>query len=116
MELDLFESNIAKCTITERDLKDPYNPYQEILDPFTGINDTFVGVDQDGDGSDGDGDGDTTPTYRVTADKSSVKEGDFVIFDITTTNLEMVLFCTTLFGLVSHKMISLEQIKWQCRN
>ena len=95
-----FESNIAKCTITERDLKDPYNPYSGTpLDPFTGINDTFVGVDQDGDGSDGDGDGDTTPTYRVTADKSSVKEGDFVIFDITTTNLENgTILYYTLFG------------------
>lgn len=91
-----FDSNIAKCTITERDITGPYNPYSGTpLDPFTGIENTFPGVDQEGTP---EGDGNTDPTYKVEADKSSVNEGGFVVFNITTTNLEngSILYYTML--------------------
>ena len=91
-----FESNIAKCTITEKDLTSKYNPYAGIpVDPFKGIENTFPDVDQQGASGDGDN---VSPTYNVTADKSFVEEGGFVIFNITTTNLEngTILYYTML--------------------
>ena len=100
-----FVTNIAKCTITEQVLTDPVNPYNPTPeDPETGIEDTFPpdevdipGTPDDGGDDDGDGDEqDLTPTYSVTPDRSSVREGEFVVYTIETTNVPngTVLFYT----------------------
>ena len=101
-----FIKNIGKCTIIEVDLKEPSNPYPiKETNPISGVDETFppgetdVPPIDDGDGDGGDGTdgggtgdgGDTTrvvPTYKVSADKSSVVEGEFVVYTITTTNVD----------------------------
>ncbi|CAR63422.1 putative base plate hub subunit and tail lysozyme [Synechococcus phage S-RSM4] len=100
-----FVKNIAKCTITEQDLTDPTDPFSpKPENPESGIDDTFPPDETDvptdptddndtggggdgGDGSDGTTES-TSPTYRVVADKSFVREGEFIVYTITTTNLE----------------------------
>lgn len=98
-----FVRNVATCTITEEDITDPVNPYKpRPEDPETGIGETFPPdeVDLPGDSGDDGGDGDDTqnldPTYSVTADRSTVKEGEFIVYTITTTNVPngSVLFYT----------------------
>ena len=86
-----FIKNIARCTIVEVDLKDPYDPYKpEPTDPFIPIDDPNtdnlptdpnVTVDTSED------DGSLTPTYNVIANRSTCPEGEFIIYTITTTNL-----------------------------
>jgi len=98
-----FIRNIAACTITEEDITDPVNPYKpRPEDPETGIGETFPPdeVDLPGDDGDDDGDDDNTqnldPTYAVVADRSTVNEGEFIVYTITTTNVPngSVLFYT----------------------
>ena len=83
-----FVKNIAKCTITEIDQKQPSNPWKDQpIDPITGIEDKFP--PEDGDGDDVVEDvTDTSPSYAVVADKTVVYEGDFVVYTITTKNVE----------------------------
>ena len=91
-----FIKNVAKCTITEEDLTEPTDPYKPTPeDPESGLDDVFppdetdVPADPADDGTgDEDGAQSTTPTYSVVADKSVVKEGEFIIYTITTTNVE----------------------------
>ena len=88
-----FIKNIGKCTITERDVKQPGDPYTgRTKDPTDDFDDTF--------GTDPDPTTDpeyseevtvpsyTTPTYAVLANRSSCPEDEFIIYTITTTNLE----------------------------
>ena len=86
-----FIKNIASCTITEVDKKQPYDPNKpEPTNPFEPIPGTEQPEDvilPPDDGS-GDGDTDVTPTYSVKANRSSCPEGEFIIYTITTTNLE----------------------------
>ena len=98
-----FIRNIAACTITEEDITDPVNPYKpRPEDPETGIGETFPPDEVDLPGDDGDdgGDDDNTqnldPTYAVVADRSTVNEGEFIVYTITTTNVPngSVLFYT----------------------
>ena len=98
-----FIRNIAACTITEEDITDPVNPYKpRPEDPETGIVETFPPDEVDLPGDDGDdgGDDDNTqnldPTYAVVADRSTVNEGEFIVYTITTTNVPngSVLFYT----------------------
>ena len=90
-----FVKNIGKGTILEKDVKEPYDPYKpEPLDPFSplpdiptdSIPDNPNGSDSGGSGTDGDS-GDTTPTYSLTANRSSCPEGEFIIYTINTTNV-----------------------------
>jgi len=86
-----FIKNVARCTIVEVDLKDPYDPYKpEPTDPFVPIDDPStdtlptdpnVTVDTSAD------DDSLTPTYNVIANRSTCPEGEFIIYTITTTNL-----------------------------
>ena len=86
-----FIKNVARCTIVEVDLKDPYDPYKpEPTDPFVPIDDPStdtlptdpnVTVDTSVD------DDSLTPTYNVIANRSTCPEGEFIIYTITTTNL-----------------------------
>ena len=88
-----FVKNIGKCTITENE----ENPYKSKLkDPISELKlvfpeDVTTVIDPtDGDGGTGGGEGDgadTQETYKVTADKSVVEEGGFVVYTIKTTNV-----------------------------
>ena len=87
-----FIKNIGKCTITERDLKEPGNPYTgKPKDPTNEFDDTF-GDDPDPVTDPEYSDGVTvpsytTPTYSVIANRSACPEDEFIIYTITTTNL-----------------------------
>jgi len=89
-----YINNIGKCTILEKELKEPYDPYlAEPIDPFTPIDDvstetlpTDPNVPDDGTGDDGTGDSQEI-TYTVTANRPTCPEGEFIIYTITTTNL-----------------------------
>ncbi len=82
-----FKKDIGKCTIIEKDIKEPYDPYKpDPTDPFDPIPDIPDNILDEDDGT-GDS-GDTTPTFAVVANRSSVPEGEFVIYTVTTTNVE----------------------------
>ena len=89
-----FNKNLGQCTITENDLKQPNDPYKpEPVDPFEPVpeipTDNIPEVPTGSDGGDtGDDETDLEPTYAVTANRKTVSEGEFVIYTITTTNLE----------------------------
>jgi len=111
-----FTKNIAVCTITERDVKDRNrNPYGGTpLNPISNIPTIFPPNEVDVEDLDGDGipdvddpdiniDGDLPvserlPRYSVFADKSIVRENEFVVFTINTENVEdgTVLYYTLL--------------------
>jgi len=99
--------NVGRCVITERNIKEPGNPYSpRPLNPNPIITDIFPpevvediptpppddtpSPDDDpfSDGTTDDTTNDTPPSYEVIADKVSVKEGDFVTYTITTENVE----------------------------
>jgi len=116
-----FVKNVAKCTITELDLTqptDPYNPRPE--NPESGIDDRFPPdetdvptdpPDDDTGGGDGDGDdttGSTSPSYSVVADRSSVREGEFIVYTITTTNVgngSILYYSLTGDGITSEDIV-----------
>lgn len=106
-----FIKNIGKCTITEKDLKEPYDPYNpKPEDPFTGIDDTFADEDVPTDPETGDSDTTTilTPTYNVTANRTSCPEGEFIIYTITTTNVDngiILYYSLTGNGITSDDII-----------
>ena len=102
-----IKRNIARCTIKEppifsnepstvdpdTGIVTPSNPIEPTsnpeADPFTG-NESYSTRESDPVG---------TPTYSVVADKVSVKEGDFVTYTITTTNVPNgTTLSYTLFG------------------
>ena len=87
----VYNNNIGKCTIVEKDLKQPYDPYKpDPVDPFVPISDPPTDNLPDNpnitDGETGEGD-DLTPTYEVTANRTTCPEDEFIIYTITTTNL-----------------------------
>ena len=91
-----FIKNIARCTIVERDIKEPYDPYAPgPTNPFVPIDDPSTGdlptnpnvPDTPVDDTTSDDDDALTPTYEVEANRSSCPEGGFIIYTITTTNL-----------------------------
>ena len=86
-----FVNNIGKCTITEND----ENPYKsKTKDPITELKKVFpedvttVTDPTDGDTGGEEGEETTQETYKVTADKSVVEEGGFVVYTINTTNID----------------------------
>jgi len=89
-----FIKNIAKCTITERNTSEPGSPYPDRpLDPVDGIDNTFPPDENDIPSPPLDNDGneitdDTTPAYAVVADRTSCPEGEFIVYTITTRNIE----------------------------
>ena len=86
-----YIKNIGKCTIVERDLKEPYDPYKpEPVDPFKPVPEIptdNIPEDPSGDGDDGTGDDNLIPTYAVRANRTTCPEDEFIIYTITTTNL-----------------------------
>ena len=111
-----FIRNVAKCTITEEDVTDPTNPYNpKPENPEDGLNETFPPdeVDLPGDSGDDDGGDDDDaqnldPTYSVSADKSTVKEGEFIVYTITTTNVSngtVLFYSLTGNGITSDDIV-----------
>ncbi len=87
----LFDRNIGKCTIIEKDIKEPYDPYQsEPVDPFVPIDDPSTGDIPDDLNlpDDFEEEEELIPTYKVEANRTTCPEGEFIIYTITTTNLE----------------------------
>tara|TARA_B100000427_G_scaffold328441_1_gene341554 strand:+ start:89 stop:2923 length:2835 start_codon:yes stop_codon:yes gene_type:complete len=90
-----FKNNLARCTIKESTITsgtasplnpdtgtpitaNPVNPSSNPdADPFTG-NESYSSRDFPASGD---------PTYTIVADRASVKEGEFVTYTITTTNV-----------------------------
>jgi len=86
-----FKKNIGKCTITEQNLKEPGDPSTPPLtNPYKPIDaPTAEDLLPENPGSQtGDGGDTTTPTYAVTANRTSCPEGEFIIYTVTTTNVE----------------------------
>jgi len=78
-----FTKNIGQCTILEKDLKNPYDPYNPIdVNPFEDIEDNtdenFPTVDDPVN---------TNPTFNVVPNRSTCPEDEFIIYTITTTNI-----------------------------
>ena len=88
-----FIQNIGRCTITEKDVKEPYNPYDpEPVDPLVPIPDPEpIDIPEDINvPDDGGEEEDTTtlvPSYNVFANRTSCPEGEFIIYTIETTNI-----------------------------
>tara|TARA_Y100000385_G_scaffold249161_1_gene270339 strand:+ start:938 stop:3832 length:2895 start_codon:yes stop_codon:yes gene_type:complete len=100
-----FIKNVGRCVITERNVKEPGDPYYPrptnptpdipnvfppdvVADiPTPPSDDTTPPSDDTTPPSDDTSD-DTLPSYKVVADKVSVNEGDFVEYTITTKNVE----------------------------
>ena len=79
-----FKKNIGKCTIIEKDLKEPYDPYSPTdVDPFEPIEIP----DPDGTPTGETPPDDGTPTYQVTANRTTCPEDEFIIYSIVTTNI-----------------------------
>ena len=78
-----FKKNIGTGTIVERNLKEPYDPFTpNIVEPIPDIDDTPPAefpVDDSVTGAD--------PTFNVVANRTTVPEGEFVIYTVTTTNV-----------------------------
>ena len=94
----MFVKNIGTCTISEKNVKEPYDPYKpDPVNPFEPIpevpTDGVVPENPNG-GVDDDQvlppepDVIPEPTYNVVANRSTCPEGEFIIYTITTTNLE----------------------------
>ena len=92
-----FEKNVATCTIKSRLRNDPdnYDPYNAFSYSPGGISDAIDSRLRDSlpedefiieDDFDNVGDS-TTPRYRVTANRSSVEAGEFIIYTVETRNV-----------------------------
>ena len=112
-----FIRTIGTCTITEKNLIEPYNPYSGSgKNPSYEASELFppedtAPTDDDGDGdttgpdsndgpftdSDGDGRDDTTDTLitrtvTIVPDRSTCPEGEFIVYAVTTTNFRTVSY------------------------
>ena len=80
-----FRNNIGKGTITEKNLKESYDPYNPVtVNPLQPIDEELPSNFPIGDG---DEDG-TIPTYSVVANRTTCPEDEFIIYTISTTNVE----------------------------
>ena len=88
----VYINNIGKCTIIEQNLKEPYDPYKpDPVDPFVPIDDPSTGNLPDNPNITDEETGeevDVTPTYEVTANRTTCPEDEFIIYTITTTNVD----------------------------
>ncbi|AHB80425.1 baseplate hub subunit and tail lysozyme [Synechococcus phage ACG-2014h] len=118
-----FKKNIGICTIFSADFSFPpgitspdgvipNNPFNPILgDPIKKIGEVFPPASDPEIIGDFDGDGETDDPnailYQLLADKTAVKEGDFVVFTINTLN---VVDGTTVPWIISGSNISTSDI------
>lgn len=100
-----FVRNVAQCEISPQPLKEDYPPYNPPAENPIDIDvpeDTLTPPDDDGDGTPDDPIDDpsnTTPSYEVVANRSICPEDEFIIYSITTNNVDngTILFYN-LFG------------------
>lgn len=128
-----FIRTIGTCTITERNLTEPYNPYPGVgKNPSYEVSELFPPedtdpTDDDGDGDttgpdtndgpftddDGDGRDDTTGTLitrtvTIVPDRSICPEGEFIVYSVTTTNFsngEILYYTLSGGGITSEDII-----------
>ena len=128
-----FIRTIGTCTITEKNLIEPYNPYSGSgKNPSYEASELFppedtAPTDDDGDGdttgpdsndgpftdSDGDGRDDTTDTLitrtvTIVPDRSTCPEGEFIVYTVTTTNFrngEILYYTLSGEGITSEDII-----------
>lgn len=106
-----FTVNVGKCTITQVNEKEDYDPYTgKPVNPIKEIEKIFTDnvlnpPDIDGDGIpdnedtvDNNATVNKLPTYSVTADRSSCPEGQFIVYTISTNNVAngTILYYTLL--------------------
>lgn len=89
----VFITNIATCTITPSSIKEKYPPYKPpASNPIADIiipEDPVTPPDDDGDGiPNPDDPSNTTPSYEVVANRATCPEDEFIIYSITTNNVE----------------------------
>ena len=88
-----FIKNIGRCKIKEEPISEPTDPYiPPITDPFAEIDKVFPPDTTDtvpGEGIDNDPNNQigTQSTWSVISDKVIVKEGEFIIYAVTTSNV-----------------------------
>ena len=79
----IFKKNIGTGTIVEKNLKEPYDPFSpNDVDPFAPIDDTPPSNFPTDDGVTS-----ADPTFNVVANRTTVPEGEFIIYTVTTTNI-----------------------------
>ena len=128
-----FIRTIGTCTITEKNLVEPYNPYSgKGKNPSYEASELFppedtAPTDDDGDGdttgpdsndgpftdSDGDGRDDTTDTLitktvTIVPDRTTCPEGEFIVYSVTTTNFsngEILYYTLSGNGITSEDII-----------
>lgn len=90
-----FAKNIGRCRIVERNVLERGNPYTpKDVNPEKTISNVFppdeVDLPETGpdSGDPSQSGSNLSPLYRVTADKTTVKEGEFIIYTINTTNVK----------------------------
>ena len=98
----IFKKNTAKCDIIPIKVDEPYDPVVgKPINPITGtppvFDDETFPPDQDGDGETGDDDDSTSiapgsdptkQTFFVSANRTVCPEGEFIVYTITTTNVD----------------------------
>ena len=87
-----FKKNVGKCTITEQNVKEPGDPstppIANPLNPIGPEDPTSILPTTPGSGVVDGGDTDTTQTFDLNANRIVCPEGEFIIYTITTTNVE----------------------------
>lgn len=88
-----FIKNVARCTIVERNVTDEQNPYRtRPINPIEEINNIFPPDETDIPSTPLDDEGNEIdsgiPTYSVVADRTSCPEGEFIVYTITTRNID----------------------------
>tara|TARA_B100002052_G_scaffold155286_1_gene141526 strand:+ start:1156 stop:3948 length:2793 start_codon:yes stop_codon:yes gene_type:complete len=96
-----FIKNIARCTIIETDLKEPHDPYKpEPTDPFKPIDITLPEDFSDPEDDTSSTGTSTLPSFAVTANRSTCPEDEFIIYTVSTENVENgSIFYYTLSGI-----------------
>ena len=88
----VFKKNVGKCTITEQNVKEPGSPYTppiaNPLDPIGPEDPTSILPEFPGSTTELTDTTDTTPTFEVNANRITCPEGEFIIYTISTTNVD----------------------------
>ena len=88
----VFKKNVGKCTITEQNVKEPGSPYTppiaNPLNPIGPEDPTSILPESPGSGTELTDTTDTTPTFDVNANRVTCPEGEFIIYTISTTNVD----------------------------
>ena len=87
-----FEKQVAQCSIIQYNKQDPSTPYPlKPTNPIPGIEESFPPADTDipSDPDTGvDFEDVVTPSYSVIANRETCPEGEFIVYSISTQNVE----------------------------